>query len=114
MLLIRLAFIAALLAGTMTAQDRTVKDPALADAELHFQLTSTRAVANLRSLATIEAALEARGFTLHPRIAALRLRIEAALDKAEKAVEKNDATTAEEETHKADGYLERLEAQIGG
>jgi ElaB/YqjD/DUF883 family membrane-anchored ribosome-binding protein len=91
-----------------------VKDPALADAELHFELTSTRAVANLRSLATIEAALEARGFTLHPRIAALRLRIEAALDKAEKAVEKNDAATAEEETHKADGYLERLEAQIGG
>ena len=114
MLLIRLAFLAVLLAGISIAQDRPVKEPTLAEAELHFQLTATRAVANLRSLASIEAALEARGFTLHPRVAALRLRIEAALDKAQKAMDKNDAHTAEEETHRADGYLERLEAQIGG
>ncbi len=114
MLFIRITFAAALLAGIAAAQDKPVQDPALVEAERHFQLSATRAVANLSSLAAIEAELESRGFALHPRIAVLRLRIGAALDKAERAVEKKDAVTAEEETRKADAYLERLEAQIGG
>src|SRR5215813_6468229 len=56
------------------------------DTERRLALLATRAIANFRSADSIAANLNARGYFLHPQIVALRLRIEAALDEAQKAV----------------------------
>ena len=62
----------------------------------------------------MEQGLKAQGSTLHPSLIALRLRIEAALDKAEAALGKSDVKTAKEQTKQAEGMLDKFARILGG
>jgi hypothetical protein len=84
------------------------------DAQRRLGLLATRAIANFHSADSIEANLNARGLSLHPQIAALRLRIEAALDEAQKAVEDADPAAANEALDRAQALLQRFIQRMGG
>jgi hypothetical protein len=84
------------------------------DAQRRLGLTATRAIANFRSADSIEANLNAQGHSLHPQIVALRLRIEAALDEAQKAVDQADPTAANEALDRAQALLQRFIQRLGG
>ena len=77
-------------------------------------LVATRAGANFRSADSIEANLNAHGRSLHPQIVALRLRIEAALDQAKKAIDQADPAAANEALDSAQALLERFIQRMGG
>ena len=83
-------------------------------ARLRLGLLATRAIANFRSADSIEANLNRRGLSLHPQIATLRLRIEAALGDAQKAVDHGDPTAANEALDTAQALLQRFIQQLGG
>ena len=84
------------------------------DAQRRLGLVATRAIANFRSADSIEANLNARGLSLHPQIVALRLRIEAALDAARKAVDHADPAAANESLDTAEVLLHRFIQRLGG
>jgi hypothetical protein len=84
------------------------------EAKRHFGLVATRAVANFRSADMIEGSLRANGSTLHPQLAAMRLRIEVYLDSAQAALDKSDFVASEEALKKADGLLDRFAKRLGG
>ena len=84
------------------------------DARLRLGLLATRAIANFRSADSIEANLNTQGLSLHPQIVALRLRIEAALGEAQRAVDHGDAAAANEALDRAQGFLQRFIQQLGG
>jgi hypothetical protein len=84
------------------------------DAKRRLGLLATRALANFRSADSIEANLSERGLSLHPQIVALRLRIEAALGEAQKAVDQADPAAANEALDRAQGFLQRFIQQLGG
>ena len=84
------------------------------DAKLRLGLLATRAIANFRSADSIEANLNAQGLSLHPQIVALRLRIEAALDEAQKAVDHGDPAAANEALDRAQAFLHSYIQRLGG
>jgi hypothetical protein len=84
------------------------------DAKLRLGLLATRAIANFRSADSVEANLNAHGLSLHPQIVTLRLRIEAALDEAQKAVDHGDPTAANEALDTAQALLQRYIQRLGG
>ena len=88
--------------------------PAFKSARNRFGLVATRAVANFKSADSIEEHLKAQGSTLHPSLIALRLRIEAALDKAEVALGKSDVKTAVEQIKLAEGLVDQFARKLGG
>jgi phage shock protein A len=105
--------------GVIWAQDApSSRVPASAqpqkDTERRLGLLATRASANFRSADSIEASLHARGHSLHPQIVALRLRIEAALDEAQKAVDHADPAAANEALDRAQALLQRFIQRLGG
>jgi hypothetical protein len=96
--------------GPMMAQD-----PAqLKDARHRLDLVATRAIANFRSADSIERRLNADGATLHPELTVLRLRIEAALDETQSALDKGDLENAREATGRAEGLVDRFARKLGG
>ena len=84
------------------------------DAQRRLGLVATRAIANFRSADSIEANLIAQGHSLHPQIVALRLRIEAALDEAQKAIDQADPAAANEALDRAQALLQRFIQRMGG
>ncbi len=84
------------------------------DAKLRLGLLATRAIANFRSADSIEANLNAEGLSLHPQIVALRLRIEAALDEAQIAVDHGDPAAANEALDRAEALLHSYIQRVGG
>ncbi len=84
------------------------------DAKRRLGLLATRAEANFRSADSIEANLNARGLSLHPQIVALRLRIEAALDDAQKAVDAADPAAANKALDSVQALLQRFTQSLGG
>lgn len=84
------------------------------DAQKRLGLLATRAIANFHSAESIEANLNRDGHSLHPQIVALRLRIEAALDEAQKAVDHADPATANEALDRAQALLQRFVQLVGG
>jgi hypothetical protein len=110
-----------LAAGVVSAQD-TPKPSApaqpetktLKDAKKRLGLLATRAIANFRSADSIEANLNEHGQSLHPQLVTLRLRIEAALDEAQAAVDHNQPNDAKEALDTAQSLLERFAQRLGG
>ena len=98
------------------AQDQAPakQSPEIREAKHRLGLVATRAIANFRSLESIEENLQSMGMTLHPDLLSLRMRIEAALDATDEAIDKNDAKAANEELDRADALVTRLARQIGG
>jgi hypothetical protein len=84
------------------------------DAQRRLGLLATRAIANFHSADSIEANLNRHGQSLHPQIVALRLRIEAALDEAQKAIDQADPAAANEELDMAQALLQRFIQRLGG
>jgi hypothetical protein len=84
------------------------------DAKRRLGLVATRAIANFHSADSIEANLNAHGQSLHPQIVALRLRIEAALDEAQKALDDADPATANEALDRAQALLQQFVQRLGG
>jgi hypothetical protein len=84
------------------------------DAKKRLGLIATRAIANFRSADSIEANLGARGETIHPQLAALRLRIEAALDEAQTAVDHGQSADANKALDNAQALLDRFAQRLGG
>src|SRR5580704_18676637 len=99
-----------LMAATLAAQET----PAQREAKHHFDLAAIRAAANFRSADSIEARLHEDGLVLHPRLAALRMRIEAALSEARFEMDQHDYPAAEEALGRADALLDRFAREIGG
>ena len=84
------------------------------DAQKRLGLIATRAIANFHSADSIEANLNRHGPSLHPQTVALRLRIEAALDEAQKAIDQADPAAANEELDMAQALLQRFIQRLGG
>jgi hypothetical protein len=103
----------ALVAVSLLAQGGHSGEP-LKDAKLRFGQSATRAVANFHSADGIARQLAAEGMTLHPGLIVLRLRIEAALDRAEAALAREDAEVFNESLRRADALIDRFSQGIGG
>ncbi len=88
--------------------------PAQREAKHQFDLTAIRAAANFRSADSIDARLQQDGAVLHPRLAALRMRIEAALSEARYEMDQRDYPAAEEALTRAEALLDRFAKEIGG
>src|SRR5215472_9677433 len=77
-------------------------------------LIATRAIANFHSMDSIEENLRDLGAVLHPDLVALRGRIEAALNDADAASDESDPARANEALDRAQAFLDRLAARLGG
>ena len=99
---------------TQAPQTTTPQTKAQKDAQKRLGLIATRAIANFQSADSIEANLNRHGQTLHPQTVALRLRIEAALDEAQKAIDEADPAAANEELDMAQALLQRFIQRLGG
>jgi hypothetical protein len=77
-------------------------------------LVATRAIAYFRSADSIEENLKEQGATLHPDIVSLRLRLEAAMDETDKAIDQCDLTAAGKALERAQALLDRFAAKLGG
>ena len=99
-----------LLLGAAAAQDTLTP----LELKLRFGQVAARAVANFRAADSIAERLHADGFTLHPRLIALRLKIEAALDQTQAALDASDVQTANETVRKVEALVNRFARQIGG
>jgi len=77
-------------------------------------LVATRAIANFHSAESIEEHLRAEGQTLHPDLVRLRLNIESELDQADAAINHNDLACAAKALDRAQGFLDRFAARLGG
>jgi ElaB/YqjD/DUF883 family membrane-anchored ribosome-binding protein len=104
--LILVCFGAAILAAQESPGQREVKH--------HFDLAAIRAAANFRSADSIEAHLHEDGAVLHPRLAALRMRIEAGLSEARYEMDQHDYPAAEEALQRTEALLDRFAKEIGG
>jgi hypothetical protein len=116
----RFALALAGFAGALLAQDTSPAgvsakpSAATRQARHRLDLIATRAIANFRSLESIEANLNDLGLALHPQLVMLRLRIEGALNAAEDAIDAGDLTAASESLDQAEALLGRLASQLGG
>lgn len=106
----RYLWIACLMAATLAAQETGEQR----EARHHFDLVATRAAANFRSADSIDARLQQDGAVLHPRLTALRMRIEAALSEARFQMKEHDYPAAEDALTRADAWLDRFAKEIGG
>jgi len=77
-------------------------------------LVATRAIANFHSADSIEEHLRAEGATLHPDLVRLRLNIESELDQADTAINHNDLACAAKALERAQAFLDRFAARLGG
>ncbi len=106
------------LAGTtLAAQQAQQPQPERAElraAKHHFDLVASRASANFRSADSIDARLSEDGAVLHPRLAGLRMRIEAALSEARYDMDHQDYGAAEDALTRGDALLDRFAKEIGG
>jgi hypothetical protein len=98
------------LALTLSAQETTE----LREAKHHFDVTAIRAAANFRSADSIDARLSPSGAVLHPRLAGMRMRIEAALSEARYEMDRMDYPAANDALQRADSLLDRFAKEIGG
>jgi hypothetical protein len=111
---------AALAQDASPSQDSSKSDstskPSRAKREVthRLELIATRAIANFRSAESIEKNLKSLGASLHPQLVSLRLRIEAALDRAEDAIKEDDLPAATEALDQAQALLDRYAAKLGG
>lgn len=104
-----------LAAGFLAAQQQPAPEtPALREAKHHFDLVAIRASANFRSADSIDARLNEEGMVLHPRLAQLRMRIEAALSEARFQMDQHDYPAAEEALNRAQALLDRFAHEVGG
>jgi hypothetical protein len=99
-----------LMAVTLTAQETAEQR----EARHHYAFSTSRATANFRSADSIEANLRRDGAVLHPRLIALRGRIEAALGEARFEMDQHDFPSAEDALARADALLDRFAKAIGG
>ena len=95
--------------GAATAQN------ASSEKELHLRFgnASARASACFQSADSLEASLRESGSTLHPQIATLRGQIEAALDEAHSALDRNDAAEADEAIIRAQALIDCFTRHFG-
>jgi ElaB/YqjD/DUF883 family membrane-anchored ribosome-binding protein len=84
------------------------------DAKKRLGLLATRAISNFHSADSIEASLSQEGLSLHPQLVSLRLRIEAALDEAQTAVDHGNTADAKEALDTAQALLDRYVQRLGG
>jgi hypothetical protein len=95
--------------GAATAQN------APSEKQLHrrFGNAAARASAWFQSAAAFEARLRDDASTLHPQIATLRGQIEAALDEAHAALDRNDTAEADEAIIRAQALIDRFARHFG-
>ncbi|HLG98022.1 MAG TPA: hypothetical protein VKX49_17030 [Bryobacteraceae bacterium] len=114
------AVLAALLAfAPALAQDQAPTPSAKPSAQIRavrhrLGLAATRAIANFRSMDSIEENLEQMGLMLDAELVSLRSRIEAALDVTDEAIDHNDPKAANEALDRAEALVGRLEKRLGG
>jgi hypothetical protein len=116
---VALAFLG--IAGGVCAQNApapascTAASPAtIRELRHHLGLVATRAIAYFRSADSIEENLKAQGAALHPDIVSLRLRLEAALDETDKAIDQCHPAVAAQALERAQALLDRFGAKLGG
>lgn len=91
-----------------------VSPAAIRELRHRLGLVATRAIAYFRSADSIEENLKQQGAALHPEIVSLRLRLEAALDESEDAIDQCDAALARKALERAQALLDRFAAKLGG
>ncbi len=112
--------VAALLVSGLSAQEQSKppapapESPELRDVRHQFDFAATRASAYIHSADSIEANLAEDGAVLHPRIAVLRLRIVAALNEANAAINERDFKAARDAISRAEALIDRFAHEIGG
>jgi hypothetical protein len=92
----------------------TAQAAAASELPLHFGQVATRAIAYFRAADSVETRLRGQGVTLHPQLAGLRIRIEAALDATESALKQGDNARAEQTLLRAAALLDRYARSFGG
>jgi ElaB/YqjD/DUF883 family membrane-anchored ribosome-binding protein len=107
--LLRVLALAGMATGVAAAQNA----PPEKELRLRFGNAGARASASFQSADSIEAELHSRGDALHPLIAALRAQIEAALDEAREALDRNDVADAGEAIARAEALTERFARHFG-
>ena len=85
-----------------------------ADVREHFDLVATRATAIFQSAGSIDERLKDQGATLHPQLAALRMRADVAIRAARAALDKHDLAAAESALKRAEALLDRFASRLGG
>ncbi len=103
-------WVACALAASLAAQETSE----LRELRHEFDLAAIRAAANFRSADSIEAHLAADGAVLHPQLATLRLRVEAALSEARFEMDRHDYAASGDALRRAQALLDRFARQIGG
>jgi hypothetical protein len=87
---------------------------AVRDMRHRLMLVATRAIGYFMSADSIEASLQSQGLSLHTDIAVLRVRLEAALDETQAAIDKGDLDRAGKSVDIAQALLDRFAAKLGG
>lgn len=87
---------------------------AVRDMRHRLALVATRAIGYFMSADSIEASLRSEGLSLHPDIAVLRVRLEAALDQTQTAIDRGDLDAAGKSMDVAQALLDRFAAKLGG
>ena len=100
--------------AALAAQPAPPESKELREAKHQIDLAAIRAAANFRSADSIQAHLQEDGAVLHPRIAELRMRIEAALSEARYEMDQHDYPAAEDALTRAQALLDRFAKEIGG
>jgi len=100
------------LCGCATAQD--AKPAAIRDARHRLGLVATKAIANFRSLESIEANLAAMGIQVSPELLMLRQKIEHDLDATDAALVKQNVKAANDALDRAEALVSRLSRRLGG
>lgn len=86
----------------------------LKDARHRLGLIATRAIAEFDSMDVLQDNLASIGVEVASDLVSLRTHIEESLDGADLALEKKDAKAASEALDRAEAYLNRLAARLGG
>ena len=101
--------LSSIVAGVTLAQNA----PSEKELHLRFGNATARASAWFQSADAFEARLRDDASTLHPQIATLRGQIEAALDEAHTALDRNDAAEADEASIRAQALIDRFARHFG-
>lgn len=88
--------------------------PAVREMRHRLLLVATRAIGYFMSADSIEASLRSQGLSLRPDIAVLRVRLEAALDQTEAAIDRGDLDAAGKSMDIAQALVDRFAAKLGG